>query len=182
LRNLPKAYKTQQNARRKKWPLHKLQEDGEIRAGTDLDWPEFKALISDFPGITEYAHISCMDPGSVLRVHRDGYGKYSSRRPMFPLFNRTLRFHIPLATNDQTRMYCDGQFYTMKSGECWMLNNFCQHAAINNHATASRYHLILDVQPNSETMKLVEDAEQNLGIDDAEFFERHWPEHLIQNH
>lgn len=189
LANLPVEYANQHKAtwrktpRRKKWPLLNCFRDNDVETDVYHRWPEARNLFDDFPGRTLYAHISLLEPGGVLRVHRDGYNKNTNLpdRPQYPLFNCTLRFHIPLQTNDETLMYCDDRLYHMKEGECWMLNNFAQHAAVNNHSSIRRYHLIFDVAPNHETMQLLADAEDDLGYEDQPFFEKHWPEHLIQN-
>lgn len=135
-----------------------------------LQWYELKQFISGFPGKTVAAHISLVLPETTVHVHRDGYGANNSHRPLFPMFNSTLRFHVPLKTNDESLIYCRSKFYRMKEGECWMLNNLAPHAAVNLDPCEKRYHLIFDVEPNHETMELIEESETDLGYEDEEIY------------
>ncbi len=182
LESLPSEHMNQnKNARRKKWSVLNHFNDKDHESDIYYSWPELKELFDGFPGSIEYAHISLLPAGGILKVHRDGYGRNVLHRPQFPLFNCTLRFHIPLMTNNDCVVYCEDRFYHMDEGECWMLNNFSPHAAVNEHSSQGRYHLIFDVKPNHDTMKLIDEADETLGYEDVDFFDRHWPELLIQN-
>jgi len=148
------------NPTRKKWVLFGRSE----RTNLLENWPEIDQLLSIFPcNQVKMAHISAMPPETELDVHTDGFGILETYRPHYKLFNSTLRIHIPLVTSSNSYIFCGGKFFRMKKGECWMLNNFRQHSALNLDPERTRYHLILDVVPNKETFSLVEAGERNLG-------------------
>ena len=174
IQNLPTQHENDKKmAVRKKWFLIRktLERTPALEA-----WPEMATLLDEFPGKIALAHLSLMVPGTVLPIHRDGISKKGLHRPLFELFEHTLRFHVPLETNEQAKVFAGGRFYQMKVGECWMLNNFENHAAINTHENINRYHLIFDVEPNEDTMKLLQNAEVDLGYEDQALLDTHWPE------
>ena len=175
LANLPtrtaNAHKA--GALRKKWDLIPNVHE---RSAVLERWPEMKSLLDDFPGVIERAHISLLIPGRVLRVHQDGLSPEGSPRPHFDMFNRTLRFHVPLVTNDEVLIYADRHLYRMARGECWMLHNMKFHSAANPHVSEQRYHLIFDVRPNAKTFALLDDADNDRGIFDPELFSKYWPD------
>ena len=140
-------------------------------------WPAALKLLQDFPGKVIRCHLSIMEPGGVLGVHRDGFTKTGQRKPGFPLFNSTIRFHIPMTTTERSFNYVKGRFYKMLPGELWTFNNMLHHAAINLDEGEPRMHLIFDVEPNYETMKLAYSGESGLGREDRGFFKTHWPEY-----
>lgn len=159
-------------ARREKWVLWDPQIGD---TGLLETWPEIAAMIAEFPGTPEKVHVGLLTAGEKLPVHRDGLGRKDQKRTLFEMFNRTLRFHIPLRTSDQVFMYADKKIYRMQAGECWMLNNMKHHSAVNAHPEIDRYHLILDMAPTQETFALLAAAETDLGIDDKALFDRYWP-------
>jgi len=136
-------------------------------------WPEVRNLLSAFPH-SKYAkaHIRKIPPNKKLPIHRDGISEQNEKKSQYDLFNSTLRIHIPLRTNKDSYIYCAGKFYSMAEGECWMLNNFQKHTAVNFSETEYRIHLILDVEPNSDTMSLVDQADTDLGFENAELFQK----------
>ena len=146
---------------RKKWFLYGRDE----RFSDILDkWPELDDFICSFPcEKVKQAHISMMPPNEFLNVHLDGFGVAENYRPQFDLFNGTVRIHVPLQTSEKSFIYSAGLFYKMKRRECWMLNNFRQHSALNMHSDDSRFHLIIDVVPNSETFALIDGGDKSLG-------------------
>jgi len=120
-------------------------------------------------------HLSIMEPGGVLRVHRDGYTIRGEKAPGFQLFDTTLRFHIPLTSTDKSMNFVRGKFFKKKPNELWVFNNMVPHSAINLDETTPRIHLIFDVEPNYRTMKLAFSGESGLGYEDWDLFETHWP-------
>jgi aspartyl/asparaginyl beta-hydroxylase len=78
-------------------------------------------------------------------------------------FHKSLRLHVPIETNDQVWMLCNGQTYQMRPGEIWALNNVSQHAVWNDHPFLSRTHLICDFLPADELVSLVYRGDRDLG-------------------
>ncbi len=138
-------------------------------------WPELENLLKTFPH-ERYAkaHLRKFPPKSQLGIHRDGIDQSGQPKTdsQYEMFNRTLRIHIPLKTNPDSYLYCNGKFYSLGEGECWMLNNFQQHTAANFSTTDYRIHLILDVEPCLDTMSLVENADKELGYESKDLYQQ----------
>jgi hypothetical protein len=136
-------------------------------------WPEIRRLLDMFPH-QKYrkVHLRQFPPLKQLPIHRDGISKDDEKKTQYDLFNSTLRIHIPLRTNADSYMYCSGKFYSMAEGECWMLDNFQEHTAVNFSKTEYRVHLVIDVEPTLETMALVDQSDTDLGIEDAELLQK----------
>lgn len=176
LSQLPQAFtNSHKNPERKKWMLVR-ERTNEVMPEYE-NWPELIAFLGKFPGKIYRAHISLMEPRGVLRIHQDGLNKKTGdRRPLFDEFNMTLRFHVPLATTPNAWIYSAGKFYSMKEGECWMLNNFKDHSALNTDAQSGRYHLIFDVVPTADTLALLDTSETDLGEAKPDYLNRYWDE------
>ena len=172
---LPGEYSNQHrgDALREKW--HLLDRDG-LPMPLLADYPEIEEIFDAFPGNVVKAHISRLGAGMSLNVHRDGLRKGDVKQPQFQLFNRTLRIHVVLQSNDTSWIYAERQFYRMRPGECWMLNNLKYHSALNADDAVDRYHVIFDVEPNEDTFALLREADDDLGFEDRGLFERHWPD------
>lgn len=80
-----------------------------------------------------------------------------------PYFSQTLRIHVPVATNDQAWMVCEGLAYRMRAGEVWALNNVAMHGVWNAHPTETRTHMIVDFLPDATLLALLAAGERNLG-------------------
>ena len=175
LNGLPEKYVNQHkgDVQRKKWNF--TDPNG---GDTELlrQWTEVAEFLRDFPGEIDKAHISILEPGNVLRVHRDGLDVDGGPRPLYEMFNRSLRFHIALRTAPECYIYADGELVHMKPGECWMINNMKYHSAVNGDSTQNRVHLIFDVRPNEKTFRLIRDAQQGLGTRSVRLFKRYWPD------
>ena len=85
-------------------------------------------------------------------------------------FNNSIRIHVPIETNDEVWMYCDGRGYHMGVGEVWALNNISTHAVWNAHPSQSRTHLICDFLPSEQLLDLIAQGEKGLGrpIDESD--------------
>jgi len=159
IRNLPEIEKnTGREERRRKWELVGL-------GGTDVDWPEMLSWLEKFPCRKMVrAHVSLIPRNYSLPVHRDGVGIEGEKRMGFDFFNTTLRFHVVLKTTPDAYILSNRKFYHMAKDECWLLNNFEAHSAVNRSPDTDRYHVIFDVEPNQKTMKLVFGGDHELGI------------------
>jgi len=141
--------------------------------------PELKSYFESFPGEIKHAVFSFIEPRNSIPPHRDTYTSSGEERPKFLLFNTTLRFHIPLITNERAFFYVSDHFYRMEEGELWMVNNHEIHSAFNYHSSEGRYHLIFDVAPDSRTMMLLDGADTNCGFQDERL--REWLEAKYPN-
>lgn len=83
-----------------------------------------------------------LKPGGEITPHVDE-GKYS---------DHFQRFHIPVTTNDDCRMICDGVEYQMKPGELWLFDHKSMHGAYNRGDT-DRVHIIFDCVQGSVPVK-----------------------------
>lgn len=60
-------------------------------------------------------------------------------------------------------MLCAGQVYQMVHGEIWALNNSARHGVWNGHRSRARTHLICDLLPSPELIRLLAEGERDLG-------------------
>ena len=155
---------------RKKWVLWAKDQVIPYNAKA---WEVLEPLIRSFPndGIG-MVQISLMPPETHLNIHFDGFNAKGEIAPQYELFNNTLRMHIPMVTSDQSMIYCAGKFYNMGKNELWMLNNMRKHSALNLHKKEGRFHLIFDVVPTAETMKLIRGGDTSLGKYRPRFMEK----------
>ena len=161
------------NRRRFKWMLRR---PGTGDTALLRSWPAMAAFLADFPGDCQFAHISMMEPQAKLGIHRDGFDPGGAKSEHHELFNSTLRFHVPLRTNERVHVYSDGRLYRMAQGELWMLDNMKTHAVVNDDTQSRRFHLIFDVRPDAALLAAIAEADAGLGLGDTEAIERFWPE------
>lgn len=115
------------------------------------------------PGKPGKCLLATLKPRGIVYPHRDAENEY---------FVRSFRVHLPVLTNPEVRLYCNGGFFRMAAGEAWTLNNLAPHAVVNDHATESRVHLIFDVFPDEEAILRVRSAEEVPGEHDAALLSR----------
>lgn len=116
--------------------------------------PTIRALIEQrIPAPPLRALLAKLPAGATIPVHVD--------HP--PYFQRTLRVHVPIVTNDQVAMLSAGRAYAMKPGEVWVLNNSTYHGVWNRHSSEARIHLICDFLPTPELLALIAAGERDLG-------------------
>lgn len=113
-------------------------------------WPR-KALLAALP------------PGALIYPHRDSASGY---------FLGSQRIHVPVATSDKVKFFCNGEFFTMLPGEAWSVNNLAPHAVINEDTQVTRVHLIVDILPDATSLDLLARGERGLGVADVALFER----------
>jgi hypothetical protein len=138
---------------------------------------EEREALRYLPGVSELINATIPAPpqrcllailpaGAVIAPHID---------QVAPYFSQTLRVHVPIATNEQVWMYCDGMSYQMAAGEVWVLNNSALHGVWNASATKSRLHLICDYLPTPALLDLIAGGDANLGRHVAEVAARLLP-------
>jgi hypothetical protein len=101
-------------------------------------------------------------PQGSIGIHQDHVK--SKNKEKSRAMNETVRLHIPLHTSDQVYMLMGAQFHHMKEGEFWMLNNHHYHGVLNADNTLHRNHLILDVVPSEELIKMLQEIEAPKGF------------------
>ena len=116
--------------------------------------PTLKSFMEAVPGKIGRMLLARLDSHSCIRLHADNN----------PYFDETLRFHIPLVTNDRVWFFNTGKLYRMEKGEMWCINNLGRHGVVND-SDEKRIHVIFDVFIDDEIAELVQSAEDNLGID-----------------
>ena len=94
-----------------------------------------------------------LGPGDWIRQHVD-YGPY---------FDKTVRIHVPVMTNDHVDMYVHEHCYHMQVGEVWAINNLARHAVCNGDDSIYRTHIICDFLPEPDILERVARADKNLG-------------------
>ncbi|MDE2234042.1 MAG: aspartyl/asparaginyl beta-hydroxylase domain-containing protein [Gammaproteobacteria bacterium] len=99
--------------------------------------------------------LASLQPRGIVYPHTDAANGY---------FIGSYRIHIPVFTNPEALVFCNGRFFHMRAGEIWLINNLAPHAVINDHPTESRIHLIYDVFPDEETVGLIDSLPEEAGI------------------
>jgi len=124
-----------------------------------------KVIYEMLPGEPGKCVVADLKPKGRVLMHRDGYleDPKTQDRYFYDYFHSTLRFHIPITTNDQVAFFCHDGFYRMRVGEVWTINNTSDHAVINGHPTESRIHIIVDIHPNADMYALLEQSESGTG-------------------
>lgn len=115
------------------------------------------------PGTPGKCLLAALRPHGVVYPHMDAANDY---------FIGSFRVHLPVFTNPQVRLYCNGRFFRMAPGEVWTLNNLAPHAVVNDHPAEERVHLIFDVFPTPAAVAAVDRAPEAQGEDDAALFDR----------
>lgn len=70
-------------------------------------------------------------------------------------FEKTIRIHIPIVTNQQSVMMVDGEEVHMRVGEVWAINNCAMHGVENRNTSEARTHLICDYLPSEKLVQLL---------------------------
>lgn len=115
------------------------------------------------PGTPGKCLLAALRPCGIVYPHMDAANEY---------FVGSFRVHLPVFTNSEVRLYCNGRFFRMLAGEVWTLNNLAPHAVVNDHSSDERVHLIFDVFPQPEAVALVDGTPEAEGEDDAMLFAR----------
>jgi hypothetical protein len=115
------------------------------------------------PGTPGKCLLAGLRPRGIVYPHIDADNDY---------FTGSFRVHLPVSTNPQVSLFCNGRFFRMAAGEAWTLNNLAPHAVVNDHPVDERVHLIFDVFPAPEAVALVDGVVEAEGEDDAALFTR----------
>ncbi|MGZ4116413.1 MAG: aspartyl/asparaginyl beta-hydroxylase domain-containing protein [Bacteroidia bacterium] len=108
----------------------------------------FKEIIDSFQCEKETVRLLRLQPGSVIKEHRDLGLAYR-----FGDF----RIHIPILTEAAVTFLVGGKNIPMKKGECWYAD-FDQLHSVKNDSTSERIHLVIDGKRNEWTDDLFKKA------------------------
>lgn len=109
--------------------------------------PAFRSVIYNlFDAQPLRCLLAKLQPSGVIPKHIDKGG----------YFDRTLRIHIPIVTNEQSTMTVNEREFHMRVGEVWVINNCAVHGVENGHPTEARTHLICDYLPSEHLLGLLE--------------------------
>lgn len=143
-------------------PLLKIPGDPEQPALANCPYIR-EVLYRLLPGTPGKCLLAALKPGGIVYPHMDADNDY---------FVGSFRVHLPVFTNPQVKLYCNGRFFRMAEGEAWTINNLAPHAVVNDHPRKERVHLIFDVFPSAEAIASVDAASEAQGEDDAALFAR----------
>lgn len=97
----------------------------------------FQEVLSAFKTELLAVRLMKLAQGSEIKEHRD----YD-----LDIDHGTVRFHVPVITNERLEFYINNERVVMKEGECWYLKLSDPHRVINNGP--DRVHLVLDLKVN----------------------------------
>ena len=117
--------------------------------------PTLKIFLKTWPGRLCRVLVADLKAGGEIRKHRD-----NNRRNGY--FQKTLRFHMPLVTNENVYFYNNKRKYNFKKGEIWCIQN-CKYHSVSNKSEESRIHLIFDFYINNHMAEIVKSGDSTLG-------------------
>lgn len=100
--------------------------------------PYFQQVIDSFPCEKTSVRLMALEPGGVIKEHRD---------PASSLDDGVTRLHIPVRTSPLVLFRIEGEDVHLSAGDTWYLNASCLHGVVNRSA-APRVHLMLDCVTN----------------------------------
>lgn len=106
------------------------------------------SIFNTFQCPVETFRIHSLDPGAVIKPHRDSGFSFEQGK---------VRLHIPIQTNDAVEIRLDGELVRMKEGECWYCNFDMIHE-VHNRGKETRVHLIIDCIVNEWLSHLFEQS------------------------
>lgn len=143
-------------------PALKIEGDPEQPALASCPYVR-ELLYGLLPGTPGKCLLAELRPRGIVYPHMDADNDY---------FVGSFRVHLPVFTNPEVRLFCNGRFFRLAAGEAWILNNLAPHAVVNDHPSEPRVHLIFDVFPDAETVARVDAVPEAEGEDDPVLFAR----------
>lgn len=104
----------------------------------------FQEILDQMPFEKETVRLLRLQPGSVIKEHRDIGLAYQ-----FGCF----RLHIPIVTDALVEFIVGGKNIPMKKGECWYADFNLPHS-VRNESEQERIHLVIDGKRNAWTDEL----------------------------
>jgi len=138
-----------------------IEDDSEENSKYLKNLPAIKQFLKQFPGDLKRIALLKLKGHSVIPIHRD---KHESG-----YFENAFRFHVPLITYEDVLFYASGQFFKMRTGEVWTVNNLGLHGVINDNRR-ERMHLVFDIEVDENTVAFIQDmAIESPGRDGVKF-------------
>jgi hypothetical protein len=106
--------------------------------------PYVRQILAGFGVVWSRARLLRLAPGAEVKMHADIYHHW---------FYRT-RVHFPIKTLPSVEFTCDGESVHMAAGECWIFDNWRQHA-VRNPTDSYRIHLVADTSGDAGFWELV---------------------------
>jgi hypothetical protein len=106
--------------------------------------PYARRILAGFGVVWSRSRLLRLAPGAEVKMHSDIYHHW---------FYRT-RVHIPIKTLPAVEFTCDGETIHMAAGECWIFDNWRQHA-VRNPTDSHRIHLVADTSGDARFWELV---------------------------
>jgi Aspartyl/Asparaginyl beta-hydroxylase len=106
--------------------------------------PYVRQILAGFGVVWSRARLLRLARGAEVKMHADIYHHW---------FYRT-RVHFPVKTLPSVEFTCDGESVHMAAGECWIFDNWRQHA-VRNPTDSYRIHLVADTSGDARFWELV---------------------------
>jgi hypothetical protein len=106
--------------------------------------PYVRQILAGFGVAWSRSRLLRLAPGAEVKAHADIYRHW---------FYRT-RVHIPVKTLPAVEFTCDGESVHMAAGECWIFDNWRQHA-VRNPTDLDRIHLVADTSGDARFWEFV---------------------------
>lgn len=114
--------------------------------------PYVKSILDSFPGQVFLVRLMKLLPGEKIKPHHD----FDTFRPET---GHILRFHIPIVTDPSIKMFwnVNGEEISTHLEEGWLyITNVAELHWVTNPSTVERIHLIMDVENNEATRKMIQ--------------------------
>lgn len=105
--------------------------------------PYVRQILAGFGVVWSRSRLLKLAPGAEVKRHSDIYHHW---------FYRT-RVHIPIQTQPVVEFICDDESVHMAAGECWIFDNWRQHA-VRNPTDYNRIHLVADTSGDARFWEL----------------------------
>jgi hypothetical protein len=133
--------------------------------------PYFRAVLDAFECPQGRVRISRLQPGAVIRAHRDIGHEAAS------IAFGQVRLHLPIVTNDGVAFLVGGERLRLLPGRLYYVD-FTRLHSVRNDGRTARIHLILDLQMNDFLRRMFPDPSRREQVE--RFLVRHtlplvWP-------
>jgi hypothetical protein len=106
--------------------------------------PYVRQILAGFGVVWSRSRLLRLATGAEVKMHADIYRHWVYRT----------RVHIPIQTLPAVEFMCDGESVHMAAGECWIFDNWRQHA-VRNPTDSHRIHLVADTSGDARFWELV---------------------------
>jgi hypothetical protein len=133
-------------------PLRMINSDPTARSFVDTPFLEgcgyFRQVLAGFGCALRGVRLMRLGPGSCIKEHTDYDLSFE---------DGTVRFHIPVVTNDGVEFYLNQHRVVLEAGSIWYLRLSDPHSVVNR-GSADRVHMVIDAEVNGWVEALLETA------------------------